>query len=378
MSRNYNLGKSINIEEDLICRFSEQMNVFGIHLYSRNNSFDKEKCSAVICNYDSYKELLDLHSEISIYVTEKALDIHEGDIIRITVDGEFKVLYSQSSNDNVLFITENCNHRCIMCSQPPTKKNDLDYLFNLNSKVIDLISPECESLGITGGEPTLLGNRLFELYDHIADKLPDTIIHTLTNGRAFSSESFCKKILGTKNENLIFGIPLYSDYSSIHNYIVQSNNAFEQTIKGLYNLAKLNQRIEIRIVISKLNYSRLIETAHFIYRNLPFVDHVAFMGLEDIGNATKNSELVWIEPTDYIEELTSSVEYLVNFGMNVSLYNIPLCNLPSNMWQHSTKSISNWKTKYLDCCEECKLKDECCGTFNTSQKLSSTISPFRT
>jgi len=38
-------------------------------------------------------------------------------------------------------------------------------------------------------------------------------------------------------------------------------------------------------------------------RNLPFVDHVALMGLEDTGFAIANADLLWVDPTDYRQKL---------------------------------------------------------------------------
>ena len=68
-----------------------------------------------------------------------------------------------NSNDNALFITSQCNNRCVMCCQPPLLRNDLDGYFQKNKALIDSAPRELRSLGITGGEPTLLGDRLFEL-----------------------------------------------------------------------------------------------------------------------------------------------------------------------------------------------------------------------
>lgn len=91
-----------------------------------------------------------------------------------------------NSNDNALFITSQCNNRCLMCCQPPLLRNDLDGYFQKNMALIDSAPRELRSIGITGGEPTLLGDRLFELLRHIRMKLPETEIHLLTNGRAFA------------------------------------------------------------------------------------------------------------------------------------------------------------------------------------------------
>jgi len=38
------------------------------------------------------------------------------------------------SNDNTLFVTEQCNNRCIMCCQPPKRVNDIDLYFEQNVK----------------------------------------------------------------------------------------------------------------------------------------------------------------------------------------------------------------------------------------------------
>ena len=36
-----------------------------------------------------------------------------------------------NSNDNVLFITSQCNNRCLMCCQPPNNNDDLEILGNI-------------------------------------------------------------------------------------------------------------------------------------------------------------------------------------------------------------------------------------------------------
>lgn len=98
-----------------------------------------------------------------------------------------------NSNDNALFITSQCNNRCVMCCQPPLLRNDHDGYFQKNMALIDSAPRELRSIGITGGEPTLLGDRLFELLRHIRTKLPETEIHLLTNGRAFADQRVCPK-----------------------------------------------------------------------------------------------------------------------------------------------------------------------------------------
>ena len=41
-----------------------------------------------------------------------------------------------NSNDNTLFVTEQCNNHCIMCCQPPKRKKDIDRLFKENMRLV--------------------------------------------------------------------------------------------------------------------------------------------------------------------------------------------------------------------------------------------------
>lgn len=67
------------------------------------------------------------------------------------------------SNDNTLFVTEQCNNHCIMCCQPPKNVDDINLLFAENLARITSAPNELPVIGITGGEPTLLGEKLLEL-----------------------------------------------------------------------------------------------------------------------------------------------------------------------------------------------------------------------
>jgi hypothetical protein len=64
-------------------------------------------------------------------------------------------------------------------------------------------------------------------------------------------------------------------------------------VEGLYNLAKAKHSIEIRYVLNLATAPRIKPFVEFVYRNLPFVSHVAFMGLEPMGCAKRNRDLLW-------------------------------------------------------------------------------------
>lgn len=295
----------------------------------------------------------------------------DGDIVAINTDGVVNTLYRVNSHHNFLLATERCNSNCLMCSQPPRDREDIHYLHAIHQQLIPLIPKDCPELGITGGEPTLMGDLFFELLQQLKAGLPQTDLHCLTNGRAFAWKSVADKLGKLQLDRLMLGIPLYSDYYKEHDYIVQAKDAFHQTVQGLYHLAANNQRIEIRIVLQKQSIPRLVKLAKFIYKNLPFVEHVAFMGLEHQGYTPYNIDKLWVDPVYYMEELGEAVEFLSHKQLNVSIYNTQLCLLPEELWPYNRKSISDWKNIYLDECKECSVLDQCGGLFASGEKLHS-------
>lgn len=301
-----------------------------------------------------------------------------GDILSVHPNGWVRKLVSATSDDNILFVTGQCNNYCLMCSQPPVKKDDTKYCYCLNRFIVDHLPSGSVSLGITGGEPTLIGVRLSELIAYIFQQYPELSLHLLTNGRRFADKSYAARFADFAVKDLMIGVPLHSDYVGDHDYIAGVKGAFDQTLSGLYNLALYDLPIEIRIVVNRQNYQRLPRIADYIFRNVPFARHVAFMGLEDTGLAVKNRERIWIDPVDYASEIEEAVIGLAQWGVNVSIYNIPLCLLPESLYEFSRHSITDWKESYTPECAECALKTQCCGLFSTSRIQSMSIHPIHT
>jgi His-Xaa-Ser system radical SAM maturase HxsC len=263
-----------------------------------------------------------------------------------------------------------------MCCQPPNNNDDLERNYIKNIALVNSAPLSLPSLGITGGEPTLLGDKLFTLINHIKGKLHDTEIHLLTNGRAFADLNYTKKLMQCGTEKILLGIPIHSDCSIDHDYITQTIGSFDETMLGLYNLERCGFDIELRIVLNKITCQRLSQIANFIYRNLPFVRYVAFMGIEYTGYTIKNHKLVWIDPLEYQSELENAVCELSRWGIDVSVFNLPHCVLSKALWKFSVKSISDWKNEYAEFCDECLMKDNCCGLFATSRRQSEGLKPI--
>ena len=301
----------------------------------------------------------------------------DGDLVSFrTNDGNIRVLYRKSSRHNSFLVTERCDNYCLMCSQPPRDIND-NWIADEILESIPMIDKETAELGFTGGEPTLLGEHFLEILRTCAKDLPNTTIHVLSNGRKFSDPNFARAWSKTGITDLMVGIPLYSDVSTIHDYVVQADGAFDETVRGILNLKALRQRVELRVVLHKQTYKHLARLAEFIARNLLFIDQVALMGLEIMGFTRANLDVLWIDPVEYQDQLDRAVRTLDSAGMKVLIYNHQLCLLPRSLWPFAVKSISDWKNEYLEECESCTVRDQCGGFFHSAKyRRSANIRPI--
>jgi His-Xaa-Ser system radical SAM maturase HxsC len=203
-------------------------------------------------------------------------------------------------------------------------------------------------------------------------------VHILSNGRLFADADLAARYANIDNPDMMVGIPLYSDLSHIHDYVVQADGAYDQTLRGILNLKRHRQRVEIRVVVHKQTYARLAQLAAFISRNLTFVDHVAFMGLEMTGFTRANLDSLWIDPFDYQEQLRKAVLLLDAHRMHVSIYNHQLCLLDRALWPFARRSISDWKNEYMPECDGCSERENCGGFFSSARlRYSSNIHPER-
>ena len=320
---------------------------------------------------------LPLGSDYSILPNDYSY-IGDGDIIRLSVDRQsINVLFRASSPHNSILVTEQCNHYCLMCSQPPKSADD-SWLLDEIESLLPLIPKDTRELGFTGGEPTTNQDRFLRILSLTKSYLPKTAVHILSNGRSFKDSSFAQKYAQLRLPDSMIGIPIYSDDPTLHDYIVQSRGAFDETIQGVLNLKRLGQKVEIRVVIHKLSVQRLPELCEFIARNLLFVDHVALMGLEMMGFTRANLDELWIDPADYKDTLSRSVNILAKYGMKISVYNHQLCLVNPDIQPYYRKSISDWKNEYAPECKGCTQQQECGGFFASGVKFgySKHLVPF--
>lgn len=275
-----------------------------------------------------------------------------------------EVLARKSDYHHTVFLTNRCNSRCIMCSQPPTPQDDrwrVEEALQLARQMT--FSPQV--LGFSGGEPLLLGDELRAILDAFQASHPYTRLEVLTNGRDAGSDTFAERLFRNLR-GVTWMVPLYGHAPFLHDYVVQARGAFDETLCGLLNLQRWSQPIQLRTVLVEPVLANLPDLCDFIALNLPFVREVALMATEPVGYALGNPEECAVNLRDWMPVIRSGVRRLTRGGVRAILLNTPLCAIDMDLWPHAHRSISDWKQTYAPACEPCRVRERCCGLFASS------------
>lgn len=309
---------------------------------------------------------------IEDYFYDDFSKLNNYDVIQFKSKEKFYILFSSTSNDPVLFITNKCNSNCIMCPMTESERkrensNSKEFLLEL----INYLPTDIPFITITGGEPTLERDNFLEVLNACKNHFEDnTQFLLLTNGRSLSNSTYYRKMLDVMPENITFGIPIYGENAMLHDSITRVPGSFNQTVIGIKKLLADNKNVEIRIVVSKKNYLHMDDISTMIIDSFKSVDVVQIMALEMRGCAAKNRDDVWVDYSQAFQTSSKAILKLILNSINVQLYNFPLCKVDKEYWPICAKSISDYKIKYYDSCECCSVKSICGGVFNTTLALT--------
>jgi His-Xaa-Ser system radical SAM maturase HxsC len=336
------------------------------------HAVQQKRNSIFVINDATSVDLSSVQSDTRVItVPSKFSYLGDGDILGIHSEtGKFRSLFRSNSRHNSFLVTERCNNYCLMCSQPPKDIDDRWILAEI-SESLPLIDKRTPTLTFTGGEPLSDWPEFTRVLANCRDELPNTAVQVLTNGRAFANSEIVDAWRDIQHPSLIAAIPVYASVDHIHDYVVQAKGAFDETILGIIKLKDRGQRVEIRVVLHAQTAPIITETCRWIARNLPFVDHVALMGLENTGFAIANESLLWIDPVDYQDTLAEGVAALAAVRVNVSVYNLPRCVLHRSVWPYAVQSISDWKNGYVEECKLCTEQSRCSGLFTSGRPRQS-------
>jgi MoaA/NifB/PqqE/SkfB family radical SAM enzyme len=241
------------------------------------------------------------------------------------------------------------------------------YNFNYDS-VINYLEEEIkknkvknlQTIGLTGGETTICPD-FFRIMNYISDKFPEVIIRLLTNGRMLAYDVFRKRCLTFRNIDFI--IPIHGYNAETHDRVTQTPGSFYQTTQGLKKLLtekRNNPKIELRIVITRLNFKIVPKILKFIEKEFFDVDRIVLIFLEFEGEAKKNKNKVGITYQEFQPVLEQIKKYFQLFK-DLRLYHFPLCVLEPSFWPYTWRTLPEAEITFLPECQRCLLKKYCLG-----------------
>lgn len=333
--------------------------------YSFGSRFLRVTKETVQCSTNLY--ISELGREFAVSKIEFLQSLGIDDILYINAFGTVKRVYESESRTVDFMMTIHCNSNCVMCpvSEGARQSNEDGYhewLLDL----IDILPNDIEHICITGGEPTLIADRLFVIIEKLTQKFPYAEYQVLTNGRSCANSDFCKRIVDALPGNTLFGIPLHAGNEDLYDSIAQVKGGFTQVVQGIKNLVKNRARVEVRVVVSKMNAASMDELARFILDNLRGIRFVTFMGIETMGNAVKNYDAIWIDYASATKAFESAIDLLIAGGTDVMIYNYPLCCIKEKYWLLARRSITEHKVRYYEQCDICLVKSACSGFFQST------------
>lgn len=301
-----------------------------------------------------------VHGELEVIMAGVDAQELAGDILLLQpASGAVQRLVRANSRHNTFLITERCDQLCVMCSQPP-KKTHVDYFAHY--KTAALLAPEGAVLGLSGGEPTLYKEELFDLLQLVLTLRPDLRFHVLSNAQHFVEEDidFLSSEAGRK---VLWGVPLYSHKAATHDRLVGKAGAFGRLLDGLAILCRSGAPTELRTVVMQDNVHDLPELARFITTHIPFADPWAIMQLENIGFARNRWRELFFDHSLDFDPIARAIETARIHGVPAILYNFPLCTVPALYRRFAPSTISDWKRRFEPACDGCVVKKHCGGFF---------------
>ena len=244
--------------------------------------------------------------------------------------------------------------------------------------LLDQIDEHTEHIDITGGEPFLQAELVLDILRQLNERWPQIPVQVLTNGRALCIPRIQRMLYPLLTPRLRFAIPVHAGSAALHDAITQSPGSFEQTLRGLEFLLSSPVQIEIRIVGHRKNVEHLDELCDMLLRSGLRINVVNFIAMEMNGSAAHNRDGLWVDYRTFFDAAKPLIHRFVHAGIDVGLYDFPLCAVDRAYWPITKKSITAWKVRYPGVCDMCNEKSACGGLFRSTCLLGLfPVSPIR-
>ncbi len=222
----------------------------------------------------------------------------------------------------VLILGYECNNNCIFCCHSDRRgaikgRNAAE----IKKSIFEARKNGSSYLELIGGEPTIRKD-IPELVS-FAKKVGFETIMFATNGRMFSNADFTRRIIVAGVNKVVFSIHGHNE--ELHDSLTRSPGSFTQLLMGIANLKQIGfKNIESNTTIVRQNYDYLLKIGNML-----------------ISLGIKNSEFIFVDPTNGISEKT--------FFDIVPTY--PEISFQINHLLDLTKENSvNWRVRYYPLC----------------------------
>ncbi len=205
-----------------------------------------------------------------------------------------------------IILTHNCNLRCLHCyiDAKTSSENQEEILTRTKKIIYQLYKDNVKSIMFTGGE-CMLFRPLLELIRYAKNYQMSVTI--FTNGMIFNKEIF----------DLVDAVNISLDGTKeIHNYIRQNNYSYDNVVKVLDYLKKIDKYTTIQMTINNLNVNDLDFLSPLLMQHLN-VRTVKLVFISSDGRAIENNlvhEHTHIDKIyDKIDTLYEATKYHIQF-----------------------------------------------------------------
>ncbi|OGF25555.1 hypothetical protein A2331_01680 [Candidatus Falkowbacteria bacterium RIFOXYB2_FULL_34_18] len=301
-------------------------------------------------------------------------------VYKVESMGKNKNVKNDSLGKVECLIIFKCNCRCIMCStgmQIDRSINSRDYCavkpFEEVIKDIDRAKKmNARGVAFSGGEPNLRKDLI--LLIKYAKTIGLRHIEVQSNGRVYAYKKYCQRLVNGGVTHFV--ISLHSYIEEIHDKIMGAPGTFKQTTEGIRNLNSLGVKVNINIVLTKLNYSTLEEHVKFLMKNFD-INEIRFTFVMLEGNTCDNPRAIVPHMSDVGPHICKGID-IAKDKASCFIYNMVPCLVPgcekyiNDMGQLDTLLIGPDFEASLDEerkgkkikskeCEKCKYDKICYG-----------------
>ena len=238
----------------------------------------------------------------------------------------------------------NCNNNCQFCEQGDKRFYEKDSTTEEIKKLLKKESKKYDGVFLTGGEVTIRED-VFEIIKFAKQCNYNVAIQS--NGRMFSSMEFCYKMVEAGADT--FTLSLHGSTPQMHDQLTRVPGSFLQTLRGIFNLKKLDQKVFANTVITKINYKDLANTLKVTLGMGVDGSLLSFMHINNLKDEKLIEEIVprYKEIVPYIQDVLCEKIFVKSF---------PYCVLEEKYHKHILEKILPLSFIY-EIYEKKKIKD---------------------